>query len=109
MILNVSSDPVNVQTCPSAVSTPPPTQLVLGTGPFRGSGSHAAAIHHHVLRFISPTDINAASVCLRLKDQGLLAKPTHQHTLRFSPPLVITEEQLREGTEIIRRTINSML
>jgi ornithine--oxo-acid transaminase len=46
----------------------------------------------------------AWDVCLRLKDNGLLAKPTHDHIIRFAPPLVITEAQVREGLEIIERS-----
>jgi ornithine--oxo-acid transaminase len=46
----------------------------------------------------------AWDVCVKLKDNGLLAKPTHDHIIRFAPPLVITESQIREGVEIISRT-----
>ena len=46
----------------------------------------------------------AWDVCVKLKDNGLLAKPTHDHIIRFAPPLVITEAQVREGIEIISRT-----
>jgi ornithine--oxo-acid transaminase len=46
----------------------------------------------------------AWDVCVKLKDNGLLAKPTHDHIIRFAPPLVITEAQVREGIEIIART-----
>lgn len=42
--------------------------------------------------------------CLKMKENGLLAKPTHEHIVRFAPPLVITEEQLRECIEIIKKT-----
>lgn len=51
--------------------------------------------------------ITAWEVCLRLKENGLLAKPTHGDIIRFAPPLVITETQLRECVEIIRKTILS--
>ena len=47
----------------------------------------------------------AWDVCVALKENGLLAKPTHQHIIRFAPPLVITERQLRESIDIIRDTI----
>ena len=47
----------------------------------------------------------AWDVCLALKENGLLAKPTHGDIIRFAPPLVITEEQLMECVEIIGRTI----
>lgn len=48
----------------------------------------------------------AWDVCLRLRDNGLLAKPTHQHIIRFAPPLVINEEQLREAITIIQKTLD---
>jgi ornithine--oxo-acid transaminase len=47
----------------------------------------------------------AWDVCLALKENGLLAKPTHQHIIRFAPPLVINEEQLREAISIIVKTL----
>ncbi|MGL5892614.1 MAG: ornithine--oxo-acid transaminase [Bacteroidia bacterium] len=57
---------------------------------------------------IEPKDGTTAwDVCLRLKDNGLLAKPTHGDIIRFAPPLVITEDQLRECVDIIRKTILS--
>ncbi|MDR0799554.1 MAG: ornithine--oxo-acid transaminase [Dysgonamonadaceae bacterium] len=46
-------------------------------------------------------------ICLQLKDKGLLAKPTHTNIIRFAPPLVITETQLRECIDIIRQTIRT--
>jgi len=48
--------------------------------------------------------IQAWDVCVRLKENGLLAKPTHDHIIRFAPPLVITEKQLMECIEIIKKT-----
>ncbi len=50
---------------------------------------------------------DAWQVCLALKKNGLLAKPTHGDIIRFAPPLVITEEQLMECAGIIRNTILS--
>jgi ornithine--oxo-acid transaminase len=47
----------------------------------------------------------AWDVCLKMKENGLLAKPTHQHIIRFAPPLVITEEQIMESVEIISKSI----
>jgi ornithine--oxo-acid transaminase len=47
----------------------------------------------------------AWDVCVALKDNGLLAKPTHQHIIRFAPPLVINEKQLRKAIDIIKKTI----
>jgi len=49
----------------------------------------------------------AWDVCLKLRDNGLLAKPTHGDIIRFAPPLVITEEQLMICVEIIRETVLS--
>ena len=47
----------------------------------------------------------AWDVCLRLRDNGLLAKPTHQHIIRFAPPLVIKEEELEQAISIIEKTL----
>ena len=44
----------------------------------------------------------AWDVCLAMKDKGLIAKPTHEHIIRFAPPLVITEKQLREAIGLIK-------
>ncbi|HQN98146.1 MAG TPA: ornithine--oxo-acid transaminase [Bacteroidales bacterium] len=49
----------------------------------------------------------AWDVCLKMAENGVLAKPTHQHIIRFAPPLVITEEQLREAIELIKKSILS--
>lgn len=46
-------------------------------------------------------------MCLRLKDNGLLAKPTHDHIIRLAPPLVINDRQIREAIEIVGKTIAS--
>ncbi len=46
----------------------------------------------------------AWDVCLAMKDNGLIAKPTHTHIIRFAPPLVINEKQLREAIGIIKET-----
>lgn len=57
---------------------------------------------------IKPTNGKTAwDVCVALKENGLLAKPTHEHIIRFAPPLVITEEQLMECVDIIKKTIQS--
>jgi len=47
-------------------------------------------------------------VCLKLAQNGLLAKPTHGDIVRFAPPLVITEEEILECAEIIRKTLTEM-
>ena len=49
----------------------------------------------------------AWNICLKLKDNGLLAKPTHGNIIRFAPPLVITREKLEECCDIIETTIKS--
>jgi ornithine--oxo-acid transaminase len=49
----------------------------------------------------------AWDVCVKMAENGLLAKPTHGHIIRFAPPLVIREEQLRDAVRIIRETIES--
>ncbi len=51
----------------------------------------------------------AWDICVALKDNGLLAKPTHGNVIRFAPPLVMTEEQLYECVDIIKKTILSFI
>ena len=46
----------------------------------------------------------AWDVCVAMAERGVLAKPTHGNIIRFAPPLVITEEQLREAMELIKET-----
>ena len=48
----------------------------------------------------------AWDVCLKLRDKGLLAKPTHQHIIRFAPPLIIQESELLEAIGIIENTLS---
>ena len=52
----------------------------------------------------SVNGISAWDVCIVLKNNGLLAKPTHDHIIRFTPPLTINEEQLLEALAIIEKT-----
>jgi ornithine--oxo-acid transaminase len=47
----------------------------------------------------------AWDICMKLRDNGLLAKPTHGNIIRFAPPLVMNEEQLMDCVSIIKRTI----
>jgi len=55
---------------------------------------------------ITPSNGKEAwDVCVKMAEYGLLAKPTHQHIVRFAPPLVITEEELRDAIEIIKKSI----
>lgn len=54
---------------------------------------------------VNPTNGKTAwDVCVQLKENGLIAKPTHEHIIRFTPPLVITEAQMMEAIEIIKKT-----
>lgn len=55
----------------------------------------------------SPQSATAWNICISLKQNGLLAKPTHGNIIRFAPPLVITEEQLHECCDIIENTIKN--
>ena len=50
----------------------------------------------------------AYDVCIEMAKNGLLAKPTHQHIIRFAPPLVISEEQLNEGLDIFEKSVKSL-
>lgn len=53
----------------------------------------------------TPDSVTAWNLCVQLKENGLLAKPTHGNIIRFAPPLVMTEEQLMECVAIIEKTI----
>jgi ornithine--oxo-acid transaminase len=53
----------------------------------------------------SPESKTAWNLCLKLKDNGLLAKPTHGNIIRFAPPLVMTEEQIHECCDIIEKVV----
>lgn len=53
----------------------------------------------------TPESSTAWDICMALKENGLIAKPTHGNIIRFAPPLVITEEQLHECCDIIEKTI----
>ena len=67
----------------------------------RGKGLLNAAV-------IKPMNGKTAwDVCLKMRDNGLLAKPTHDHIIRFAPPLVINEAQIREAVEIICVSLKS--
>ncbi|MFO7614192.1 MAG: ornithine--oxo-acid transaminase [Bacteroidales bacterium] len=48
---------------------------------------------------------SAWDVCVKMMENGLLAKPTHGHIIRFAPPLVITEEQVMEAAGIIKKSL----
>ena len=74
------------------------TNLIIGV---RGKGLLNAIL-------INDTDDSSTAwdICLKLRDNGLLAKPTHGNIIRFAPPLVITEEQIMDCISIIKNTIN---
>lgn len=44
---------------------------------------------------------------MRLRDHGLLTKPTHHNTIRLAPPLVMSDEQLQEAADIIEAAVMS--
>ncbi len=72
-----------------------PSEMI---GTVRGKGLLNAVV-------VNPKNGKTAwDVCLRLKENGMIAKPTHQHIIRFTPPLIITETQLMEAIEIIKST-----
>ena len=51
----------------------------------------------------------AWDLCLKMKEHGLLAKPTHGNIIRFAPPLIITEEEINECLDIISRSVKEMV
>ncbi len=53
----------------------------------------------------TPESTTAWDICIKLRDNGLLAKPTHGNIIRFAPPLVITEDEIKECCDIIEKTI----
>ncbi|MBR4804940.1 MAG: aminotransferase class III-fold pyridoxal phosphate-dependent enzyme, partial [Bacteroidales bacterium] len=50
----------------------------------------------------------AWDLCIKMMENGLLAKPTHNTIIRFAPPLVITEAELRKAIAIIAKSIKEM-
>ena len=58
---------------------------------------------------IKPTQGKSAwDVCLGMKENGILAKPTHGHIIRFTPPLIINEAQMTEAIERIKKTFDDL-
>ncbi len=53
----------------------------------------------------SETSSTAWNICLKMRDNGLIAKPTHGNIIRFAPPLVINKDQVEESCEIIEKSI----
>lgn len=68
----------------------------------RGRGLLNAIVIKH------PDPDTAWELCLVLKENGLLAKPTHGDKIRFAPPLLITKEQILESAEIIRKSLTTI-
>jgi ornithine--oxo-acid transaminase len=50
-------------------------------------------------------DNGAKYICLEMLERGILAKPTHEHIIRFAPPLCITKDQLAEGLNRIADSV----
>jgi ornithine--oxo-acid transaminase len=68
----------------------------------RGKGLLNAIVIQH-------TNKDAAwDLCLQLKDNGLLAKPTHGDKIRFAPPLTITEDQVLECVSIVKTSLSCL-
>ncbi|KAG7193541.1 ornithine aminotransferase [Scheffersomyces spartinae] len=70
----------------------------------RGKGLLSAIV-------IDDTKTNGRSawdLCLVMKEKGVLAKPTHDHIIRLAPPLVISEEDLLKGVEVIRESLKEL-
>ena len=59
-----------------------------------------------VIKHINPEA--AWDLCLTLKENGLLAKPTHGDKIRFAPPLVITKDQVMECVGIIEKSLTTL-
>jgi ornithine--oxo-acid transaminase len=53
--------------------------------------------------------IRAWDVCIKMRDNGLLAKQTQEHIIRFAPPLVITEEQIHTACDIIEKSLKELM
>jgi ornithine--oxo-acid transaminase len=51
----------------------------------------------------------AWDLCLVMKENGILAKPTHEHTIRFTPPLIINENQMREAISLIKKSMTEFM
>ena len=73
------------------------SELVLSV---RGKGLLNAVIIND-----TPDSSTAWDLCMAMKKNGLLAKPTHGNIIRFAPPLVITESELDTCVGIIRKTV----
>lgn len=68
----------------------------------RGKGLLNAIVIDH------PNKDAAWELCLKMRDNGLLAKPTHGDKIRFAPPLIITEDQIEEAVGIIKKSLEEL-
>jgi ornithine--oxo-acid transaminase len=68
----------------------------------RGKGLLNAIVIDH------PNKDAAWELCLKMRDNGLLAKPTHGDKIRFAPPLIITEDQIKEAVGIIKKSLEEL-
>ena len=68
----------------------------------RGKGLLNAIVIDH------PNSDASWELCLALKEEGLLAKPTHGDKIRFAPPLLINREQILECVEMIDRSLKTL-
>jgi ornithine--oxo-acid transaminase len=68
----------------------------------RGKGLLNAIVIDH------PRPEAAWDLCLIMKENGILAKPTHGDKIRLAPPLVITKEQIEEAVSLIEKSLNSL-
>jgi ornithine--oxo-acid transaminase len=71
----------------------------------RGRGLLNAFVTNPEHKGLKKNNQTAYDICKKLKTNGLLAKQTHDHIIRFAPPLIITEEQMKECVDIIKKTI----
>jgi ornithine--oxo-acid transaminase len=75
------------------------------TGPKLSTSSNR---NLNVSKLSNVSGIDAWQVCLNMKEGGVLAKQTHGTNIRLAPPLCITEQQLREGIDIIVKAVQAM-
>jgi ornithine--oxo-acid transaminase len=68
----------------------------------RGKGLLNAIVIDH------PHEDAAWELCLALKENGLLAKPTHGDKIRFAPPLVINASQINDCVSIIKKSLETL-
>lgn len=68
----------------------------------RGKGLFCA------LEFEESEKYTAKQLCKKMMETGLLAKPTHETTIRFSPPLIITKQQIEQSLDIIEKAVKSL-